>query len=467
MRVLFVYPNARVELIGYGDLGSIAEPLALEYLASVAASHGAERQLLDLRLHPDDLDPVLTAYRPDVVAVTGYSMHVLRMIEICQRAKELVPGVITVVGGHHATLLPDDFLIDAIDLVAVGEGTRPFGEILARLKDGRAIEGVAGIWARKDGAFVFGGAQSEIEIDELPMPDRTITGDDRRAYFIDWMRPIALLRTTVGCPYRCSFCSLWRIMDGQYHKRDVEYVVAELATIEEENVFLVDDEPFVNPRRMLALANAIKAAGIKKKYFAYCRADTLLKHRDVMQAWREIGLERVFLGIEGISAREMADYNKRLTVGQIERSFREARALGISVFAGFIINTNYQANDFKQVIRFIQHNKVDYPSFTILTPLPGTPALTADFQGVTELQENGRPRWDFWNFQNPVTETALPREEFMRHYFGLRVVFRDKWHLYQQQARRSGAVPAIPGAVGSRPMAALQGSERPASLRVV
>jgi radical SAM superfamily enzyme YgiQ (UPF0313 family) len=463
MRVLFVYPDARHELIGYGDLGAIAEPLALEYLSAVAVAQGAERRLLDLRLHRDALDATLAEFRPDVVAVTGYSMHVLRMIEICQRAKQILPRTTTVVGGHHATLMADDFLIDPIDLVVVGEGTRPFGELLRRLAGNQALSDVSmadvpGIWHRRDGVFSFSGTQAEIEIDELPLPDRTITAADRAAYFIDWMRPIALMRTTVGCPYRCSFCSLWRVMDGQYHKRDVEYVVDELATIQEDAVFLVDDEPFVNPRRMLALAQAIQRAGIRKRYFAYCRVDTLLRNRDVMAAWKEIGLERVFLGIEGITAREMADYNKRQTVGQIERALREARSLGISVFGGFIINPNYTPEDFKQVVRFIQHNRVDYPSFTILTPLPGTPDLKADFSGVTELQENGRPQWDFWDLQNPVIPTTLPRKEFLRQYQGLRVTFRDRWSLFQQQARRSGATPAVPGMSRGRVIGSASGA---------
>src|SRR6185312_489337 len=97
---------------------------------------------------------------------------------------------------------------------------------------------------------------------------------DRDRYFIDWMRPIALVRTTVGCPYRCSFCSLWKIMDGKYLRRDTSDVVAEIANIPERYVFLVDDEPFVNVRRMRLLAEQIADAGVDKEYFSYCRIDS-------------------------------------------------------------------------------------------------------------------------------------------------------------------------------------------------
>jgi hypothetical protein len=80
MRVLLVYPNAKKEIIGWGDMGAIAEPIALEYVGAGARQDGHDVRLLDLRLHPDDLEKILEEFRPEVVGVTGYSMHVLRAL---------------------------------------------------------------------------------------------------------------------------------------------------------------------------------------------------------------------------------------------------------------------------------------------------------------------------------------------------------------------------------------------------
>ena len=136
MRILLVYPNSNVEIIGWGDLGAIAEPLALEYIGAAAQDEGHDVQILDLRLTPDHLVPTLFAYQPDVIGVTGYSMHVLRMLEICALAKQILPDITTVVGGRHATLLPVDFHEPQIDYVVVGEGTLPFRDVLAQV-DGK------------------------------------------------------------------------------------------------------------------------------------------------------------------------------------------------------------------------------------------------------------------------------------------------------------------------------------------
>ena len=173
---------------------------------------------------------------------------------------------------------------------------------------------------------------------------------------------------------------------------------------------------------MLRLAEALKAAGVRKRYFTYCRIDTLLRQPQLMAAWAEIGLERLFIGIEAVTADELKVYNKKLEVAQIENGLRAATQLGISVFGGFIVNTNYTQRSFKQLVRFIEHNRIDYPSFTVLTPLPGTEALNT-FDDVIERQPNQRPNWELFDLQHAVTQTRLSKELFEQEYHQLYRVF--------------------------------------------
>lgn len=424
MRVLLVYPNANAEIIAYGDQGAIAEPLALEYIGAGAKLEGHEVRLLDLRLHIDDLESTLLDFVPDVVGVTGYSMHVLRNLEVCGVAKRLVPGCKTVAGGHHATLEAIDYCEPQMDYVVVGEGVQPFRKILALLDAGEAVAGVPGVWSRVDDEFVFGGDPLPYDINTIPTPDRMLAPHDRERYYIDWMKPIALMRTTVGCPYRCSFCSLWRIMDGRYYKREIDKVVAELQSIPEHYIFFVDDEPFVDPQRMKLLAEAIEEAGIDKEYFAYCRVDSLLRDIELMKQWKHIGLRRLLLGVETIFDWELKDYNKRQQRDDIVRALETARELDIALFCNFIISPRYGEKEFEEVVRFVKDHHVDYPSFTILTPIPGT---GQGYDGVLEVQDNGRPDWNYFDLQHVVTESLLPKEEFMTRFYDLYHVFNYKY----------------------------------------
>lgn len=439
IKILLIWPDSLNEVLGWGSLGAVAEPLALEYLAAAVTSLGHEVRILDLRLHPQALDSQLLAFQPDLVGVTAYSMHVRRALSVCQRAKALLPNCRTIVGGHHATFLPEDFFSPAVDWVVSGEGCAALSQISQALAQNRTPDAEPGLWTRTES----GGyerpmapiANSKHLLDSLPQPRRDLVPADRPRYFIDWMRPVAMLRTALGCPYRCTFCSIWKAVDGRYLVRSAEGVVKELQGIEEDWVFMVDDEAFINERRMLELAAAIQHSGIRKRYFTYCRIDTLLKNRRAVAAWREIGLERLFIGIDAISAEELDNYNKKCAIDQIEEGLSLAKSMGIEVFAQFVVHPNYTRHMFKRLIRFIEHHEVKYPSFTVLTPLPGT-ELLADFSRVTQMQDHGRPNWDLFDCQNAVTATTLPLAEFKAEYRNLYKVFKGAYSQYREHSHR-------------------------------
>src|SRR5262249_23555671 len=160
--------------------------------AAGALGDGHEVRILDLRLHRDELEATLESFQPEVIGVTGYSMHVLRNLAICARVKQWNAGCRTVAGGHHATLLPEDFFEPQVDYVVQGEGVQPFTALLRALESGSEPHFIPGLWARAGSQFVCGGVPASFDIDSLPPPDRTLTAADRSSYFIDWMKPIAL-----------------------------------------------------------------------------------------------------------------------------------------------------------------------------------------------------------------------------------------------------------------------------------
>lgn len=443
LKILLVYPDEQA-ITGAGNIGGICEPLALEYLSAGVKPDGHEVKILDLRLYKDDLAREAQSFQPDVVGVTGYTMHVLRNLEICREVKQIVPNCKTVAGGHHATLMPEDFFVPQMDYVIVHEGVFPFKDLCNALDRGGTTNSIPGVWANVNREFKLGAPAIEFDINTLPYPDREAVWADHEKYLgYPWvhyseMEPIALARMTVGCPYRCSFCALWGIMDGLYHKRSVEGIVDELKTIRQNCISFVDDEPFIDGKRMDQLADAIKEAGIQKRYFAYCRVDTMLRIKDVIVKWRNIGLERLLVGIEFIQAAEQQDYNKKLKLAQIEDSLRFADEIGVKVFAQFITNPDWTKKDFDRLKRFIEHHRIDYPSFTVMTPIPGT-SLLKNFDEILEKQSNGRPNWSLFDFQHPVTKTRMPTDEFMEEYLKLRNSFScyaDYNNPYEMSAQR-------------------------------
>ena len=439
MKALLVWPKARTDPDWGGDLGAIAEPLALEYLAAAILQEGHEVRILDLRLHPLDLEGTLNDFLPDIIGVTAFSMHVSAGLSILKTAKRLLPDILTIAGGHHATIYPEDFFYPQVDIVVVGEGVYPLKEILKQYAAQGTFQDIPGvIYQDPCGEFIKNSKPLPYQIDDLPFPNREITKNDRHAYFIDWMMPVALLRTSVGCPYRCSFCSLWKISESKYHKRNIYAVLEEVKHIEEEFIFLVDDEAFIDSKRMLDMALLFKENNIYKRFFAYARIDTILRSKEILLAWKEVGLERLFVGIDAYTEKDLKEYNKKLTVYQIEQGLEIAKELDIEVFAQFVVNSDYKEKDFKQLVRFIEHLKIDYPTFTILTPLPGTALLNADFSNVTMKQPNGRPDWDYFDTQSLVLPTQIPAPEFRKLYRGLFKIFNNRYSQFLIHKPRVG-----------------------------
>lgn len=438
MKVLLVYPRADRDISDWADHGALAEPLALEYLATVARVDGHSVRILDLRMHYDELDGVLASYAPDVVGVTGYSMHVLRCLEIMKKAKDAIPSCTTVVGGHHATLEPSDFFHPYVDHVVKGEGTAPFRRILAQASGAASQELIPGVHSRDGETFKDGGNAPAFRIDEIPWPTRDVALEDRQEYNLNWQRPLALARTSVGCPFRCSFCALWRITEGRYYTRDVSKVADEIAAIEEPYVLLVDDEAFVNDNRMSVLATHLEQKKVDKKYFAYCRLDSLEREKDLMQQWRAIGLERLMIGVETVFDWELKMYNKRQTHDSILRGLDIARELDYRLLCNFVVHPNYGDREFQGLIDFINKHDLEYPSFTIWTPIPST--VDYNFIELTKKQANGRPNWDYFDLNHAVIPTKLPEEEFMKRYEALHWMFA---HKYAKQTPNYGPSSAV------------------------
>lgn len=243
MKILLIQPAKPQKALGGEDF-SIFEPLALEYLAAgVAGDHDV--LIHDMRLDPH-LEAVLSNYQPDVVGVTAYTVHVNTVKRLLQNLKALNPAIVTVVGGHHATVMPEDFATPFIDIIVAGEGVFLFREIMLRLEKYLPLSGIPGAQSLKNGAVLLRCPDQDLDLDALPFPRRDLTAAYRQSYFSEWMRPLASIRTSKGCHFRCQFCALWKLTGGRYFTRQPERIVEELGAIEEKYVFFADDESLLD-----------------------------------------------------------------------------------------------------------------------------------------------------------------------------------------------------------------------------
>ncbi len=408
MKILLLQPPSGS---AFSDKVFLHEPLALEYLGAGLRLDGHEVRLHDLRLE-HDVEAVLASWNPDLVGLTGYTIQVPVICSLADRIKALKPGTFVVVGGHHATVRPEDFNRSSIDLVVRGEGVMTLREIVPALREGAGFEAIRGL-AIPGAEMAFTEPRPYTSLDDLPLPDRSLSAPYRRHYFSEWLKPIASIRTSLGCTARCRFCALWKITGGKYLRRDPLRVVEELATIEEENVFFCDDESMCDIRRMDRLADLIREAGIRKKYFLYARGDTIASNPRVFSKWRDIGLHLVFVGMETFSQERLDRLDKGIILKDQEKAARILDDLGVIMYASFMVDPDFSREDFKALKTYVRRLKLRHASYSILTPLPGTRLFAEKRHEMLPYQPA------LYDFLHTTLPTKLPLKEFYSLFAGL------------------------------------------------
>lgn len=402
MNVLLIQPPSQSPLM---DKIYLFEPLALEYLGAGARLDGHAVRLLDARLDPD-IEGCVRAFHPDVIGVTAFTSQVNIVRDLAATIRKLRPEALLIIGGHHATVRPVDFSDSAYNLVVIGEGVVALREILRELAGARDFSRIAGLGIPGPGGMSFTPERPYTPLDTLPFPDRSLTASCRANYFSEWFKPLASVRTSLGCTARCNFCALWAITGGKYLRRDPAAVVEELRGVAEENVFFCDDESMCDTRRMDRLADLIRAAGIRKRYFLYARADTIVHHPELFAKWAKIGLAQVFVGMEDFSDERLAAMNKGVTTDQQTEAVSILRNLGVMMYASFMVDPDYTREDFRALTGYIRKLKLDYATFTVMTPLPGTELHSS------RCRELLSDKPELYDMLHALLPTRLPLPEF-------------------------------------------------------
>ncbi|MBN1383678.1 MAG: radical SAM protein [Elusimicrobia bacterium] len=403
MKILLIQPPLNPNIIGAG-IGYLTEPLALEIIAASIPHHTVE--ILDMRIEPD-LEKKLHSFNPDIVGITGYTCDVYSIIKILKNIKKYNNYILTVVGGHHATMMPEDFYKDSVDAIAIGEGEITFRELVDAYSERQDLRKIKGLALPDNGRLVFTEKRDTIDnLDLMPLADRKLTSRYRNHYFRGTWRPVASLMTSKGCPFRCNFCALWKVMGGKYKTRSAESVVNELRQIEEHYIDFAEDNALHDLQRAEKIYEIIKAEGIKKTYKLYGRSDTIVKRPDIIEKWKEIGMDLILIGLESYNDKGLENLNKKNSIKNNEEAIRILQANGVEIAAYFIVDPDYTREDFERLADYVVKLKLTQPIFTVLTPLPGTELYE---QKHNELITHN---YELFDFIHTVLPTRLPKQEF-------------------------------------------------------
>lgn len=421
MKILLVNPPSGDLTVGLKYLAKV-EPLGLEIIGAAVREHDVE--LLDMEIDTD-LQGALQRFRPDIVGVSAQVVQTYTAQRVLRTAKTFDPGILTVVGGHHATLCPHEFNAPFVDVVVIGEGVPAFREIVARWEQKREVDfdDIAGLGLPRSGQFHLTAARPlPASLDHMPQPDRSLTDKYRSRYYYLFEDSVASIQTSLGCTFPCNFCSCQHFTGRRFITRSPELIVEDLKSIKEEFIIFCDDHTFIDVKRMERLHDLIVEAGIQKRYFAYTRTDCVVKNPDIFAKWAKIGLVLVMTGLEAIDDARIEQVNKRTSSEINEQAIRILAENGIALSAGFLVMPDYTEEDFRRIDAYVRkHPNIVLTELTPLTPLPGT-GFHHEVQG--RVTTHHREVYDLAHFVLPTTKLSQAEMYRLIQKYYIRIVLR-------------------------------------------
>jgi radical SAM superfamily enzyme YgiQ (UPF0313 family) len=412
MNVLLLRPVPANERFGLGPFFRI-EPLGMEYIAAALERNGHRVTLADLRFSRPLREQIRRA-RPGLVGIAA--MHALETDEVIALAAQVhavAPGVPIVVGGHTAAAYPAPFLSPDVAAVVLDDGERALPRVCGALDAGRPLDSVPGLALRRpDGSeHRTGDDPAAFALDQVPLPARDHVAAWRRQYACLAHRPVWLIETARGCPFRCSFCSIWQLHGRTVRERSIDSVARDFASVG-DHLFVADDLFWHHPSRSLDLAHELRRRGIRKEWIlVQSRLDLVARHPELLEAWRPLAREfDVFFGLEAATNEGLTSLVKDATVDHTSLGIDVARRGGYGVTGNFVIDPAWTEGDFERLWAFVERHQLYQAGFTILTPLPGT----AYFD---EMQPKLRARrWSQYDMHHVLWEPALGVRRFFELY---------------------------------------------------
>jgi magnesium-protoporphyrin IX monomethyl ester (oxidative) cyclase len=422
VKVLLVHPSCLL----YSEIFLRLEPLGLESIASAVRQAGHQVRAVDLQVFDHrEYERQLETFQPDAVGFSlNYLANIPEVLELAQRAKQRLPQCFVFAGGHSVSFIAEHVLRQSdgsLDAIVRGEAETVIAEVLAAARD-RAVSEVAGV-VTLDGC---GPPPRMLDSLEQVRPARDLMRR-RRRYFIGVLDPCASVEFTRGCPWDCSFCSAWTFYGRSYRRMSAEAAGAEVASIHEPNVFLVDDVAFIKPDHGHGVAAELERRHVRKRYYLETRSDVLLRNTDVFERWVRLGLQYMFLGVESIDEAGLAAFRKRVNLDDNMRAIERARKLGIEVAINLIVDPAWTREQFRLVREFAL-SVPEIVHLTVKTPYPGTEIWHTEARQLTTRD------YRLFDIQHAVLPTTLGLEEFYRELVRTQSVINRK-HLSLESAR--------------------------------
>jgi radical SAM superfamily enzyme YgiQ (UPF0313 family) len=433
MKILLIIPSYRSVIYRNVKVrvGRIDSPLlGLPVLAGVLLRAGHEVKILDCNVVENSDTTVaneIKSFRPQFAGITIVTPLFMEMENIARVIKKTDASVTIIVGGPHASALPEETLANApVDIVVVGEGDESIVEIV----QGQPLPSIAGIVYRHKGQMFRTGQRSPLtNLDNLPFPAWHLY--DLKKYATSPLMarksPAGWIETSRGCPYNCCFCNK-SVFGRNFRAKSPVRTVDEMQymlSLGFKEIHIADDMFTTDVERVKQICDLIISRGLRFPWATVTGIRVDRGDEEMFSKLARAGCYRIYLGIESGNQDILDRVGKGITHDQVRTTIRMIRTTGMEICGFFMLALPGETEKtMRETIDLACTLDLDFAKVSITTPLPATTLFN-------ELDAAGRIKtkdWSKYNLYMPanslydhptVTWDTVQREfdQFYRRFY--------------------------------------------------
>lgn len=359
--IVLAKPGSQKQL--YGELSSfkltaLEPPLWAALLAAVLRTHGYSVVLYDAEVENwsyeetarkmVEADPRLAAVMVSGTNPSASTMNMTGAAAILRHVKEFAPHIKTILAGLHPSALPERTLKEElVDFVCQGEGVYTFPALLDALRNGTEEFAVNGLWWKTNGRICSNPRAPLVKpLDGLPMPAWDLLPMERyRAHnwhcfdHIDQREPYAVIYTSLGCPFRCSFCCInavfgrpgIRYRNPRLVIEEIDYLVTRYNI---KNIKILDEMFAMKESHVGGLCDLIIERGYDLNIWAYARVNTVTE--PMLAKMKAAGINWLAYGFESGDKRILEGVSKGFDIEKVDSAVKMTRDAGIYICGNFM-----------------------------------------------------------------------------------------------------------------------------------
>ncbi len=380
MRICLIYPQFRYPLV-YDQ-----EPLGILYIASSLREAGYNVSFVDLTFSNSLTELGERVKDADLIGIYSSTALFGKAKEVLSYIKEYSPDIPCVIGGPHATILPQEAIESGFEYAVIGEGDRIVVELVRALEKGKvdAVKGVA--FRDNEGQIRVNEPLDFIQnLDNVPFPARDLL-DYKRYHHLS-------IICSRGCPYNCNFCKPMgdKLFGKIFRHRSPENVVDEIERCVKDfgsRPFLFQDEDFsvLGVGWFEGFNEELEKRGLKIQWNCVSRVSHI--NYQLVNLMKRAGCKTIGFGVESGSQKVLNFYRKGITVEQSVKAFDLCHELGVTPSAFIMLGAPMETKeDLELTVNLVKRIQPGYINISITVPTPGTDLYDyAKAKGIFSLE---------------------------------------------------------------------------------